>query len=125
MNAILLVASGGAIGSVARYLVGLLMTRILGAAFPWGTLTVNVVGGLLMGLFIELLARRFDGSNELRLFVAVGIMGGFTTFSSFSLDVALLWERGEVFSALIYVLLSVILSIGALFLGLWLARAVA
>ncbi len=125
MNAILLVASGGAIGSVARYLVGLLMTRILGAAFPWGTLTVNVVGGLLMGLFIELLARRFDGSNELRLFVAVGVMGGFTTFSSFSLDVALLWERGEVFSALIYVLLSVILSIGALFLGLWLARAVA
>ncbi|MGO4451947.1 fluoride efflux transporter CrcB [Phyllobacterium sp. TAF24] len=125
MNAILLVASGGAIGSVARYLVGLLMTRILGAAFPWGTLTVNVVGGLLMGLFIELLARRFDGSTELRLFVAVGIMGGFTTFSSFSLDVALLWERGEVFSALIYVLLSVILSIGALFLGLWLARAVA
>ncbi|UGX87333.1 fluoride efflux transporter CrcB [Phyllobacterium meliloti] len=125
MNAILLVASGGAIGSVARYLAGLLMTRILGAAFPWGTLTVNVVGGLLMGLFIELLARRFDGSNELRLFVAVGIMGGFTTFSSFSLDVALLWERGEVFSALIYVLLSVILSIGALFLGLWLARAVA
>ncbi|MBA8902551.1 fluoride efflux transporter CrcB [Phyllobacterium sp. P30BS-XVII] len=125
MSAILLVASGGAIGSVARYLVGLLMTRILGAAFPWGTLTVNVVGGLLMGLFIELLARRFDGSNELRLFVAVGVMGGFTTFSSFSLDVALLWERGEVFSALIYVLLSVILSIGALFLGLWLARAVA
>nr|WP_210275938.1 fluoride efflux transporter CrcB [Phyllobacterium sp. P30BS-XVII] len=120
-----MVASGGAIGSVARYLVGLLMTRILGAAFPWGTLTVNVVGGLLMGLFIELLARRFDGSNELRLFVAVGVMGGFTTFSSFSLDVALLWERGEVFSALIYVLLSVILSIGALFLGLWLARAVA
>ena len=64
-------------------------------AFPCGTLTVNVVGGLLMGLFIELLARRFEGSAELRLFVAVGILGGFTTFSSFSLDVAVLWERGE------------------------------
>ncbi|QND54229.1 fluoride efflux transporter CrcB [Phyllobacterium sp. 628] len=125
MNAILLVASGGAIGSVARYLVGLLMTRIVGAAFPWGTLTVNVVGGLLMGLFIELLGRRFDGSEQLRLFVAVGIMGGFTTFSSFSLDVALLWDRGEGLNALIYVLASVILSIGALFFGLWLARAVA
>ncbi|MGN8019385.1 fluoride efflux transporter CrcB [Phyllobacterium sp. 22229] len=125
MNAILLVASGGAIGSVARYLVGVLMTRIFGVAFPWGTLTVNVAGGLLMGLFIELLARRFNGSTELRLFVAVGIMGGFTTFSSFSLDVALLWNRGEAFFTLIYVLASVILSIGALFFGLWLARAVA
>ncbi|PRD58480.1 fluoride efflux transporter CrcB [Phyllobacterium myrsinacearum] len=125
MNSILLVASGGAIGSVARYLVGVLMTRIFGVAFPWGTLTVNVAGGLLMGLFIELLARRFNGSTELRLFVAVGIMGGFTTFSSFSLDVALLWNRGEAFFTLIYVLASVILSIGALFFGLWLARAVA
>ncbi|RZS89306.1 camphor resistance protein CrcB [Phyllobacterium myrsinacearum] len=125
MNAILLVASGGAIGSVARYLVGVLMTRIFGVAFPWGTLTVNVAGGLLMGLFIELLARRFNGSTELRLFVAVGIMGGFTTFSSFSLDVVLLWNRGEAFFTLIYVLASVILSIGALFFGLWLARAVA
>lgn len=125
MNAILLVASGGAIGSVARYLVGVLMTQIFGMAFPWGTLTVNVAGGLLMGLFIELLARRFNGSTELRLFVAVGIMGGFTTFSSFSLDVALLWNRGEALFTLIYVLASVILSIGALFFGLWLARAVA
>jgi fluoride exporter len=125
VNAILLVASGGAIGSVARYLVGVLMTRIFGMGFPWGTLTVNVAGGLLMGLFIELLARRFNGSTELRLFVAVGIMGGFTTFSSFSLDVALLWNRGEALFTLIYVLASVILSIGALFFGLWLARAVA
>ena len=78
-----------------------------------------------MGLFIELLTRRFDGSSELRLFVAIGILGGFTTFSSFSLDVALLWQRGAVTSAAIYVLASVFLSIGALFLGLWLARAVA
>lgn len=122
MNALLLVASGGAIGSVARYLVGILMARILGVAFPWGTLTVNVVGGLLMGLFIELLARRFEGSPELRLFVAIGILGGFTTFSSFSLDVVVLWQRGELGLALIYVIASVILSIGALFFGLWLAR---
>lgn len=125
MNAILLVASGGAIGSVSRYLVGMLMTRIFGAAFPYGTLTVNIAGGFLMGLFIELLTRRFDGSSELRLFVAIGILGGFTTFSSFSLDVVLLWQRGAVASAAIYVLASVFLSIGALFLGLWLARAVA
>ncbi|MBB3143756.1 CrcB protein [Phyllobacterium trifolii] len=122
MNAILLVASGGAIGSVARYLVGVGMARAFGVAFPYGTLAVNVIGGFLMGLFIELLARRFEGSPELRLFIAIGILGGFTTFSSFSLDVAVLWERGELAIALSYMLASVILSIGALFLGLWLAR---
>lgn len=125
MNAILLVASGGAIGSVARYLVGVGMARAFGVAFPYGTLAVNVIGGFLMGLFIELLARRFEGSPELRLFIAIGILGGFTTFSSFSLDVAVLWERGELAIALFYVLASVILSIGALFLGLWLARIAA
>jgi fluoride exporter len=125
MNAILLVAGGGAIGSVLRYLTGVLMTRLLGAAFPYGTLTVNVLGGLLMGVFIELLARRFEGSEELRLFVAIGIMGGFTTFSSFSLDTVLLWQRGETAVAAFYVLSSVILSIGALFFGLWLARTIA
>ncbi|UXN60315.1 fluoride efflux transporter CrcB [Phyllobacterium zundukense] len=122
MNAILLVASGGAIGSVARYLVGVGMARVFGVAFPYGTLAVNVIGGFLMGLFIELLARRFEGSPELRLFIAIGILGGFTTFSSFSLDVAVLWERGELAIALFYMLASVILSIGALFFGLWLAR---
>lgn len=125
MNAILLVASGGAIGSVARYLVGVLMTRAFGANYPYGTLTVNVAGGFLMGLFIGIMAQRLEGSMDLRLFVAVGIMGGFTTFSSFSLDVAVLWERGELLTALIYVLANVILSIGALFLGLWLARMTA
>lgn len=125
MNAILLVASGGAIGSVARYLVGVLMTRAFGANYPYGTLTVNVAGGFLMGLFIGIMAQRLEGSMDLRLFVAVWIMGGFTTFSSFSLDVAVLWERGELLTALIYVLASVILSIGALFLGLWLARMTA
>jgi fluoride exporter len=125
MNAILLVASGGAIGSVLRYLTGLAMTRLLGVAFPYGTLVVNVVGGLLMGMFIEVLTRRFEGSAELRLFVAIGILGGFTTFSSFSLDVVSLWQRGEAASAALYVLMSVILSISAVFLGLWLARTVA
>ena len=90
MNAILLVASGGAIGSVLRYLTGLAMTRLFGIAFPYGTLVVNVVGGLIMGLFIELLTRRFEGSEELRLFVPVGILGGFTTFSSFWFDVVML-----------------------------------
>jgi CrcB protein len=77
-----------------------------------------------MGIFIEVLARRFGGaSNELRLFVATGILGGFTTFSAFSLDVAVLWERGAALHALAYVLASVVGAILALFLGLWLARS--
>jgi len=101
------------------------MARTFGVAFPYGTLAVNVIGGFLMGLFIELLASRFDGSSELRLFIAIGILGGFTTFSSFSLDVVVLWQRGELATALFYVLASVILSIGALFFGLWLARIAA
>ena len=76
------------------------MARAFGVAFPYGTLAVNVIGGFLMGLFIELLARRFEGSPELRLFRAIGIRGGFTTFSSVSQDVAVLWEGGELAIAL-------------------------
>ena len=100
--------------------------RLLGPGFPWGTLAINVAGSFAMGVFIEILARRFGGaSNELRLFVATGILGGFTTFSSFSLDFAFLWERGAVGSALSYVVASVGASIVALFVGLWLARSFA
>lgn len=125
MTNILLVALGGAIGSVFRYLAGVLAVRLTGLSFPWGTMAINILGGFLMGVFVEVLARRFDASNELRLFVAVGVLGGFTTFSSFSLDFAVLWERGALAPAFAYALASVIGSIAALFLGLWLARAVA
>ena len=75
MNHILLVAIGGALGSVARYLTGLATLRWFGPGFPWGTLTVNIVGGLIIGIFAELIARRFDGSQELRLFIITGILG--------------------------------------------------
>jgi CrcB protein len=122
MKDIAIVAAGGAIGAALRHLTGLLMLRLAGAAFPWGTLTVNILGSFAMGLFIELLARRFGASNELRLLVATGVLGGFTTFSSFSLDVAILWERGMAPAAFAYVLASVIGSICALFAGLWLVR---
>ncbi len=121
----LLVALGGAIGAAARHGVNLAGMRLLGIGFPWGTVAVNVVGALVMGIFIEMLARRWGGSAELRLFVATGILGGFTTFSAFSLDAVTLYQRGEVVLAFIYVAGSVILSIAALFLGLWLARTVA
>jgi len=124
MKEIAIVAAGGAVGSALRYLTSLLMLRLTGAAFPWGTLTVNVVGSFVMGLFIELLARRMGASNELRLLVATGVLGGFTTFSSFSLDVAVLWERGMAPAAFAYVLVSVVGSISALFAGLWVVRMI-
>ncbi|MBS1164083.1 MAG: crcB [Proteobacteria bacterium] len=122
---VLLVAIGGAIGSVCRYLVGIGAGRLLGPDFPYGTMTVNVVGSFVMGLFIELLALKFDGSEPLRLFVAVGILGGFTTLSSFSLDTIVLFERGAVATAAVYVGGSIILSLAALVAGLHLVRAFA
>lgn len=125
MYHLLLVAAGGAIGAAMRHLVNLAALRMMGPSFPWGTLTVNVAGSLAMGIFIELLARRFGASNELRLFVATGVLGGFTTFSAFSLDVAVLYERGAASVAFGYAAASVIVSIAALFAGLWLARTLA
>lgn len=124
MMNLLLVAVGGAIGASARHLVNLASLRFIPSAFPWGTLAINIVGSLAMGIFIELLARRYNASNELRLFVATGILGGFTTFSAFSLDFAVLWQRGDAAPALFYAIGSVVLSILALFAGLWLARAI-
>lgn len=121
-----IVAAGGAIGAGLRHLAGLAALRWMGAGFPWGTLFVNVVGSLAMGLLIAGLARRAGGTSaELRLFLATGLLGGFTTFSAFSLDVAVLWERGETPAAVAYVLASVVVSIAALFAGLWLVRSFA
>lgn len=124
MYHLVLVALGGAIGASLRHVGNLAALRLLGPAFPWGTMAINIVGSFAMGVFIEVLARRFgDASNELRLFVATGILGGFTTFSAFSLDVAVLWERGAALHALAYVLASIVGAILSLFLGLWLARS--
>jgi len=123
MQHLLIVAMGGALGSGMRHLVNLASLRLFGPGFPWGTLTVNIVGSLAMGLFVELLARRFGGSAELRLFVATGILGGFTTFSAFSLDVAVLYERGAVVQAALYVAACLVAAILALFLGMWLGKS--
>ncbi|MCP4315343.1 MAG: fluoride efflux transporter CrcB [Hyphomicrobiales bacterium] len=125
MAHILIVALGGAVGASLRHLVNLATLRMLGPNFPWGTLTVNVLGSFLMGIFIELLVRRLGGSQELRLLVATGLLGGFTTFSAFSLDVALLWERGAGVSAAIYAASSVVLSVAALFAGLAFVKSLA
>ena len=125
MQHFLLVAAGGALGSGLRHLTNVAALRLFGPGFPWGTLTVNVAGCLVMGLFVELLARRFGGSAELRLFVATGILGGYTTFSAFSLDFAVLYGRGAFAQAFLYVAGSVVVSIAALFLGMWLAKSLA
>lgn len=122
MNHLLLVALGGAIGASFRHLAGLGALRLLGPAFPYGTLFVNVVGSFIMGLFIAWLVKR-GGSQELRLFFATGVLGGFTTFSAFSLDVANMIERGAMMPAFGYIAASVVISILALFLGLWFGRA--
>ncbi|AZO68572.1 MAG: fluoride efflux transporter CrcB [Mesorhizobium sp.] len=120
---LLLVAAGGAIGAGLRHVTNFVALRLVGPSFPWGTMAINIVGSFAMGLFIATLARRYGGSNELRLFVATGILGGFTTFSAFSLDFATLWERGATLPAFGYALASLIGAIIALFLGLWLARS--
>ena len=122
MQHLAIVAAGGAIGASLRHLVNMVSLRLAGPGFPWGTLAVNLAGCLAMGLFIGLAARRVGVPNELRLFVATGVLGGFTTFSAFSLDAVLLWERGEALLAAVYVIGSVVLSLAALVAGLALVR---
>ena len=120
MTRLLLVAAGGALGAVARYGVGRLLPA---GGWPWPTLTVNLVGGLLMGLLAGWLAFRAGAQGEpIRLFAAVGLLGGFTTFSAFSLETALMIEKRQFALASGYVAASVVLSIAALFLGLMIAR---
>ena len=123
MTNLLLVAIGGAIGASLRHLSGIAALRLMGPAFPWGTLFVNIFGSLVMGIFIAWLVKRTGVSNDIRLFFATGVLGGFTTFSAFSLDVANLVERGEMSGAVVYVLGSVLLSVLAVFMGLWFGRA--
>lgn len=99
-QAIIWVALGGALGAVGRYLVGLSLKTASG--FPWATMSVNILGSLLMGLVIGWLSRQNGGSDALRLFVAVGILGGFTTFSAFSMDLFTLLERRDIAATMLY-----------------------
>ncbi len=118
MQQVLLVALGGAVGSIARYGVGLAAARWFGLAFPWGTLAVNVLGGLAIGL----MAARIAPENEsLRLLIGTGLLGGFTTFSAFSLETVRLLEQQPGLAAL-YVLASLVLGVGACWMGLQLGR---
>lgn len=129
LAASLYVAGGGAFGSWLRLLVGSAWTGALGpfraGAFPYGTLTVNIVGSLLMGVLVGWLARAGNGGEAIRLLLGVGVLGGFTTFSSFSLDVVTLVERGEIGTAAFYTGLSLLAGFASLFLGLIMMRSVA
>jgi fluoride exporter len=120
---ILAVAAGGAAGSVARYLVGIAAGRLFGMAFPWGTLIINIVGSFVLGALAESFALRWDASPAVRVLLTVGLCGGFTTFSTFSLDTVYLMNRGEMMLAAAYMAASVGLSVGALFAGLHAVRA--
>lgn len=119
------IAVGGGLGSLARHFLSTGIYAVTGTGFPWGIFVVNVLGGFVMGLIVELGALKIDMSLETRAFLTTGILGGFTTFSTFSLDTALLIERGDWLSAALYMVGSVALSVGALFGGLWLVRALA
>jgi CrcB protein len=120
---ILLVALGGALGAVARYLWSGRLLKWLGAGWPYGVFTINVIGGLLMGVLVAVLAMRGgEGQEKWRVLLGVGVLGGFTTFSSFSLDVALMIERRAYGQAAAYSLASVVTSVAALFVGMLLVR---
>ncbi len=123
MNMVLSIAAGGAIGSVLRHFVGKTALAMLGGAFPYGTLIVNVAGSFVMGVLVALFAYTINPSQEVRAFLTVGVLGGFTTFSSFSLDVVTLYERGEVASAALYIFLSLVLSLTGVFAGVLLVRS--
>ena len=111
----LLVFIGGGLGSTLRHIINVVMRRALGTAFPYHTFIINITGSIVMGLIAGYLAFKGEASQPWRLFLMTGILGGYTTFSAFSLDAALLYERGEIGLALFYVLGSVVLSIAGLF----------
>jgi len=122
MNHWLAIAAGGAIGALLRYATATQVANWLGRGFPWGTLAVNVLGSLAMGLLYVWLVERAGLSGEWRVFLTVGLLGAFTTFSTFSIETLVLIEQGDWLRAISYVLASVIVCIAAAGLGVWLAR---
>jgi fluoride exporter len=124
MKTILFVAAGGSVGAVLRYLISGWVYQLLGHGFPWGTLVVNAVGSLLMGMVFFLFSERIMISPDLRMAILVGCLGAFTTFSTFSIETMNLIESGANFLALLNIIVSVVLCISAVWLGMWLARMI-
>lgn len=125
MKMMLVIAAGGALGAVARHLVNNQVTAWFGDKFPWGILTINVAGSFAMGILVGALELAWSPPQEVRAFIVVGFLGAFTTFSSFSLQVALLYERGQMALAGLYIAASVVLAVGGLFAGLALVKSIA
>lgn len=119
----LIVFIGAGIGGALRHGVNVAALRLVGAGFPWGTLAINVAGSFVMGLVAEYFALKSGLPQQWRLFLTTGVLGGFTTFSAFSLEVALLYERGELLAAGLYMLGSAVLAVAGLFAGLYVIRA--
>lgn len=124
MRLFLFACAGGAVGAGLRHLVNLTTVRVFGLGVPWATLAVNFLGSFVMGLLTAYLVERMPDAMALRIFFATGLLGGFTTFSAFSLDVAVMAERGDLLHAALYILASVILSVVACFCGLYVSRGV-
>jgi CrcB protein len=122
MTGYLLVFLGGGLGAALRHGVNLAGASLLGTRFPYSTLFANVTGSFVMGLLIAYFAFKDGGGQHWKLFLTTGVLGGYTTFSAFSLESALLYERGELGLAAFYVIASVLLAIGGLFAGLLLVR---
>lgn len=120
IQTLLSVALGGALGASARYLVNVATLRLAGSGFPWATITVNILGSFLMGALVVVFAQK--DLTRLAPFLMTGVLGGFTTFSAFSLDAVALWQRGEVLPAAVYIVGSVSLSLAALLAGMAVAR---
>lgn len=125
MNILFAIAAGGAVGAVARHLLNDWITAWFGAGFPWGILAANVLGSFAMGVLVESMALTWSPSQEVRAFLQVGLLGAFTTFSTFSFQTVLLYERGQLVLAGAYVAVSVILAVGGLVAGLMLVRSLA
>lgn len=124
LKMLVFVAMGGAMGAVARYLTIAGVGRLIGTGFPYGTLVVNILGSFILGALVEAFALKWHVSQEVRAMLVVGVLGAFTTFSTFSLDVILQLERGHLGSAGLYILSSVAFSVLGLFAGLRLVRVV-
>jgi CrcB protein len=124
LGVLLAVAVGGGLGSLLRYFVAGAVQSASWPGFPWGIFVVNITGGLAMGIIVEMAALRISLTPEVRSFLTIGVLGGYTTFSTYSLDSVLLIQRGAYVSAAAYIIGSVVLSILALFAGLWLVRAI-
>ena len=122
MKMIFAIAVGGASGALSRHYLAALITRLLGNGFPYGIFLVNILGSFLMGLLITVFAERFAATPELRALIAVGFLGSFTTFSTYSLEVVMLFERGEWQSACLYAFGSLFLGVLGLVLGMGLGR---